>query len=87
MSLKGLEDADRDALQNEMAHYPRSKDDPLPRGLTHYAKWHKQPSSPLRDYMKRTGREWLRRYLGSKVLNPGTPRLRREVFGITEASR
>ena len=78
-----LEDADRDALENEMAHFPRSKDDPLPRGLAHYAKWHNQPSSPLRDYMKRTGREWLRRYLGSKVLNPGSRRLRREVFGIT----
>ena len=87
LNLDDLGDADRDTLQNEMAHYPRSKDDPLPRGLTHYAKWHNQPSSILRDYMKRTGREWLRRYLGSRVLNPGTPRLRREVFGITEASR
>ena len=83
LNLDDLEDADRDALQNEMSHYPRSKDDPLPRGLTHYAKWHNQPSSPLRDYMKRTGKEWLRRYLGSKVLNPGSRRLRREVFGIT----
>ena len=87
MSLKGLEDADRDALENEMADYPRSKDNQLPRGLTHYAKWHHQRPSPLRDYMKRTGREWLRRYLGSELLNPGSPRLRREVFGIMEASR
>ena len=33
----------RDTLQNEMAHYPRSKDDPLPRGLTH-TQGHNQPS-------------------------------------------
>lgn len=83
----GLEDADKDALQNEMAHFPRSKDDPLPRGLAYYAKWQNQPPSPLQKYMTKTGKKWLRRYLGSELLNPGTERLRRDVFGIMEASR
>ena len=88
LALEGLNENDKRLLKRQAENFPKVQNDPLPRGLTHYAKWHHpngvhfQASNALRNYMKRTGREWLRRYLASGLLMEASPRFCKEVFGI-----